>query len=1625
VEPQAHKTERTRATVLFADLVGFTALSQSMGTEQAYLVATGGLRILDEVARAHGGSVDKYLGDCLMAVFGHPVPSDDHAGAAVDAALEMLERLNDYVAELRVDPPLEVHIGLNSGSLVAGDIRGPVIREFHVLGDAVNVAARLKQRSPLGSIYVGPETYAATRERCRYRTLEPMALKGKSQPIQTYELLGASRRSARDLAADGRARPPLVGREEETRALEQALADLARGHGGAVSLEGQDGIGKSRLLAELAQSEAAQEIALIQAHAPAHGGGGDRQIVVDLLRGWVGIGDDEETDAVARVEAAVRSLLGEEASDLLPQLVELVAQPDSSGRSGGFPSRREALASVPEAARRLLERATEQGPLALVVEDLERADAASLELLAELLPLCASRPLLLLLAARSFAEGALARLRDDARGELGERARELHLDPLPPEYARRLVDAMASQLELSEETKALIEERAAGNPQRLVMGVFLAPALQSESQRASKDRSRETERRRATVLFADITGFTRLTETIGDERAYSVVADALQILDSVARKHGGTVDKYLGDCVLALFGVPEALEDAPRAAVNAAIEMRQRIHAFNRERQLEHPLDVHSGINTGLGISGDISGPMIREFAVMGEPVSVADKLADQAPAGQIYIGHEAQRFTKDVFEFEPVEPLQLPGGEEPLPVFEVRSTQPQLYRRRSDATREIFSQMVGRAAEMLALRECIGRLARGVGGIVSVIGEAGLGKSRLMDELRASPEAEGLRWLEGRSLSIGQQLSFHPFGDLLRTWAAITDEDEEEKLPSRVEEATLELFDAESDELAPLLATLMGIRLPARMQERIDAIPDEMMERVLHASFTRFLQRLSQEQPLVLVFDDLHWADGSSIELLESLLRLTADHAILFVHVFRAGFAETSDRILELARTEHGQRHRELALEPLDEEAARELVNNLFRQAAIPHRVRTLIVERAQGNPFYFEEVVRSLVEEGAVEPVSGGFRATQKIHDVVIPGTVQEVIMARVDRLAPVAKQMLQVASVIGRSFHYEVLLHLYPDKDETQLTLDGLVEAQFVVPWDRLQGEEYAFKHPLIQEVTYDSLIRTKREELHLRAGDAIQAVLTENVPGYHAMLAYHFSLGRDAERAEESLFRAGDEAARSAASNEALHFFQQASQLYFELHGEGGDPRKKATLERNVGLATCNRGLVEDAIAHFDSALGYLGESVTKNPMRLNLRFARDMVAILAGLYSPLPARRRPAATADQREIINMMYRRAEAQTTADPMRFVFDAMAGLRKLSKADPQTVPEAGEILRQAVGIFAYSGISFSLSRRFLGLARELVGGESRAELPLWYRFVSWLHYFLEGDWSPAHEIDEPMLQEGLRDGHLFDVTTYLGLSADQALRKGEFAKARAKMEMNDKIWELYQYEPAKITHYAAPFMLGLEERRLPETIKACDVYNQESPQELLHLFSLGYKASAQLLEGAREEAEISLGRAAEIVKEVGSPIPYHLSGYRVARLHADVNDLEAACGCGDRREQKRLLKKSRASARAALRIVPKVSYRGPEVLRLVGRRAWLAGRPAEAVRHWERSLNAARALGMRPELARTHHEVGLRLAESSDSPRGLDDRDPAACREAARGLYAELGLDWDATRLETSDPP
>jgi class 3 adenylate cyclase/tetratricopeptide (TPR) repeat protein len=1127
--------------------------------------------------------------------------------------------------------------------------------------------------------------------------------------------------------------------------------------------------------------------------------------------------------------------------------------------------------------------------------------------------------------------------------------------------------------------------------------------------------AKDSERRQATVVFADISGFTAMSEKFDPEEVTAVVNECFAALAEAVDDHGGHVDKYIGDCVMALFGVPVALEKAPQNALNAAIEMRNRIAVLNEKHRFPIRLDVHIGVNTGLVIAGQVGGDVKREFTVMGDAVNLASRLKDKAPNGSIWVGYETYRYVRDDFEFRRLEPLALKGKEQRVDAWELLSVTERIHRAKPAAgERMISSPLVGRDPEIALLRACFADVARGEGGVVHLIGEAGLGKSRLLAEACAAPEARAVRVLEGRSISVGRRPSFHPFIDLLRQWSGIADGDDEPQARTKLEAAVAGAVGDGAADVFPFIATLMGMRVTGAHATRLAGIEGEALEKLILKSMRELLRALSAERPLVLVFEDLHWADLSSVKLLDALLGLVPTTPLLFVHAFRPHYEETSECLRRSAHEQQGARVVEIVLTPLDEAACGAFVRHLLKTEQLPYGLVALVSRTGEGNPFYIEEVIRALLDDGVIELVKGRVSATKSLDTVVVPGTVQGVIMARVDRLAESTRHVLQVASVLGRSFYHRILECIVRDGTDLDAELASLKERQLLferrthrtasVRRSLLAEEvEYVFQHALVQETIYESILHRTRKELHLRVGATIEEVFADRLPDFYAILAYHFTRAEDLTKAEEYLFKAGDEAARAAASSEALSFFQEASRVYFLLHGAGGDPRKKSLLEKNIALALLNKGALTESIAHFDRALEHLGERVPRGRVAVGTRFALDLAAVLYHVYLRTPRYVGEADVERDRDVVELYFYRGKAETTSDPRQLFLQLPTGLRRFNHIDPRRIDQACGMYVSCAGLFAYSGISFAVSRRMLGIARELVREDSVIDRFV-YGAVAFICHYLQGEWDARYTVDDALIEQALRYGQLWDVTSYIGLECDRRLRQGDFARARAGLGKLLEINDTYGYAFASTTREGMEAVLLLEERRLDEAVAVAERYLAGRHEEPLRRFGLGLLAKAELLRGNREGAAAALERGADVGGGAGTIPLWHESTYAASRLLADVVRVEEA----GRGASFSLVRTARRSARHALSVARRVAKDRPDILALVARLAWASGRRRRAERWWARALAAAARQGARPALARTHLDMAVRLADG-----GAHERE-------AEAMLTALGLAWDLERLQ-----
>ncbi len=710
-----------------------------------------------------------------------------------------------------------------------------------------------------------------------------------------------------------------------------------------------------------------------------------------------------------------------------------------------------------------------------------------------------------------------------------------------------------------------VQSPASAGQDRLAHLQQSAPSELKEKIRSSSTQV-EGERKPVTILFTDIVGSTSLAEKLDPEEWKEIVSTAHQRISQMVYKYEGTIAQLLGDGVLAFFGAPVTHEDDPLRAVHAALDIQQSIGEYAAE--LKGYIDnfqLRIGLNTGTVVVGSVGSDLHMEYLAIGDAVNQAARLQSAARPGGVLISESTARQVKAVFDLQSLGEIPVKGKAEPVSVYEVlnRKTVPE----RSRGFAELTSPLVGRTSELACLNEVLQNLLNGHGQIVAIIGEAGIGKSRLVEEARraSSTRSKPAHWIEGRALSYGQTLSFWTISQLIYSDLGLSDGDPEVKVRAALKRRLSALFAEKDIDILPYLAQMLGLRLEGESAERVRLLDGETLKSQTLLSIGRYFQRLAELQPTVAVFEDLHWADPSSLDALAELLAVTDRAPLMLLLLARLEREHGSWRIKVRAETDFSHRYTELQLKPLSPGEQNTLVDNLLAIADLPDSTRQLILERSEGNPFYLEEIVRSLIDQGAIVRAGDTWKATRDLTDITIPETLEGVLLARIDRLQEDVRRTLQMASVIGKSFLYRLLEVIAAAEQQLDEHLAQLQRVDLVREKVRLPELEYMFKHSLTQEAAYNSLLLEKRREFHRRVGEALESLFSDRIEQYLGLLAHHFEAAGDFGKATGYLIQAGDRARLTDEHSEAVGYYRRAVKLLEDQYactsaaGTGEQPR----------------------------------------------------------------------------------------------------------------------------------------------------------------------------------------------------------------------------------------------------------------------------------------------------------------------------------------------------------------------------------------------------------------------------------------------------------------------------------
>ena len=822
----------------------------------------------------------------------------------------------------------------------------------------------------------------------------------------------------------------------------------------------------------------------------------------------------------------------------------------------------------------------------------------------------------------------------------------------------------------------------------------------------------EGERKTVTALFADIKGSTELEQDLDPEEARAIVDPALKLMIEAVQRYDGYVVQSTGDGIFALFGAPVAHEDHPQRALYAALRMQEDLKRYSaRLREAGNlPLEARIGVNTGEVVIRSITtSEGHTEYTPIGHTANLASRLQALAPTGSIAVSEQARKLVEGYFELKPLGPTRVKGVSEPVSVYEVTGLGPLRTRLQRSAGRGL-SKFVGRNAEMDALKRAAEQARAGRGQIVAAMAEAGTGKSRLFYEFKVKNQS-GWMVLETFSVSHGKASAYLPVLDLLHGYFKISGDDDARARREKIGGKVLMLDRAQEDTL-PYLFALLGI---VEGDDPLAQMDGQVKKRRTLDAIKRILLRESLNQPLIVIFEDLHWIDEETQALLNLLADSIANAKILLLVNYRPEYSHQWN-----SKTYYTQ----LRLDPLGKESAAEMLTALLGDGAGMAPLKRLIIEKTEGNPFFMEETVQVLLDEGALVRDTAAIKVTKPLNELKIPPTVQGILAARIDRLPAAEKELLQTLAVIGKDFPLALVREITkkPDDDLNKM-LSDLQLAEFIYEQPAVGDVEYTFKHALTHDVAYNSVLIERRKLLHERIGSAMEASFPQSIDDHLSQLAYHYGRSANVRKALDYLLLAGRQAHQRLAHGEAIAHLNAALQLLKSLPEDDEHRREEASLQITFAeAAAAARGLADDemgaAFARARDLCTQLGETRRTFRVLLGLRFfynfksqwqkdletSQQLVALAE--REPSPARLLWANSA-LGESLEYQGRHRDARAHLEKAVALIPAIAEYSVFPVADPRIT--ALDVLGEILWCLGFPDQALERCREALTLARNL----------------------------------------------------------------------------------------------------------------------------------------------------------------------------------------------------------------------------------------------------------------------------------------------------------------------------
>ncbi len=1128
----------------------------------------------------------------------------------------------------------------------------------------------------------------------------------------------------------------------------------------------------------------------------------------------------------------------------------------------------------------------------------------------------------------------------------------------------------------------------------------------AESDRSSRqDGTSKSERKHVTVIFTDLSGYTEMTEQLDPEDVRLILNRVFKRITGIIEKYDGFIERYIGDSVMAVFGIPKAHEDDPLRALYAAMEIHDHVKTMNPwvEKKTGRRIFMHTGINTGLVVTGDVD-QKTGIHGLTGLNINIASRLEGLSRDDEILVGANTRDLAGPFINFQALKPVKVKGHKGELQVYKVLSRQekgPMV-----PNTPRVF--FLGRDKELSRLNRHLDKLIhQNLGRVIFILGDPGIGKSRLIAEFIQQAAHSDIRWLKSQSSSYLHGTSYGTFLDLLKNFAGIKHTDTDREGWNKLEESLMLLFPEDVPEILPYLATVLSLKIRGALFEKVRFLDSETLGNQIFRAFYVLIRQLTDDRPLVLEFEDFHWADESSIELLNHLLPIVHDAPLLIFFVSRKTTDTPAAGFQNKTKDGHKTCYSEILLPPLKKEDILKIAGKTIGTDRLSSHLRGLIHRKCEGNPFYLEELLRSL-DSGALiqkNEATGQYTVNPEAGKIPIPDTLRGLVESNIDRLDEETKDLLKIASVIGRNFLYRLLAAVEDKSIQLDKKLTGLIRENLIEKRIDSPDPEYFFYHDIIRDAAYDTILLTRREHLHRKVGEAIEILFYDQLERFYGLLSYHFAKAAQWNKARNYLVKAGDQASRIAGDSEALSHYKKAMSVHEHLFGNQMDKFEKAVYQRKLGEIYFRRGEHDKALRSLKKAFQSLGISYPFGRWQTRFAIMRQLSRQIFNriLFSVHKKTRAAHLSPHQEEIMRIFETMAWIDFYIHQERLAFDVISALNHAEKFGAgnriiQALSAMGMVF-DALGFPYLASLYHKLSITHLDTMDDsLVSGT--------LYLCRGYHHDFKGEWQNALKAYKSSAHCFEKIGHLKKWSSPRMMTAFILRYQGEFKKSikissqvhKAGVESGDRQMQGHGLQGLGMNQI---FLGDLQTART--NLESSISLLKSIPDYCALCTTQTDLAICCLAENNPTSAFSLLKKNETLMIEKG------FKGFMLSLLYNTLLETylilyEQNISVDETITLRRIGHYIRKSGQYGSR-----SKCGlPKSLHLKGSFFWLKGNQTQALRTWENGLEISRNLGCRHETGLIYLTMGCRLGDRS-------------CLEKAEDVFMETGAVLDLKRVKS----